>query len=104
MGGWLENWRVIPISAFNSVIVEVVTEIGKKISVVQEESIIFEGGGKLNDGVNEVADIYPDSLKDAPDVSWSKEDSMRTGTRNKYRQATLPSMMQKQKLELLRGD
>ena len=28
MGGWLENWRVIPISAFNYVIVEVVAEIG----------------------------------------------------------------------------
>ena len=30
MGGWLENWRVIPISAFNYVIVEVVAEIGNK--------------------------------------------------------------------------
>ena len=30
MVGWLENWRVIPISAFNYVIVEVVSEIGKK--------------------------------------------------------------------------
>ena len=29
LGGWLENWRVIPISAFNYVIVEVVAEIGK---------------------------------------------------------------------------
>ena len=29
VGGWLENWRVIPISAFNYVIVEVVAEIGK---------------------------------------------------------------------------
>ena len=29
MGGWLENWRVILISAFNYVIVEVVAEIGK---------------------------------------------------------------------------
>ena len=28
LGGWLENWRVIPISAFNYVIVEVVAEIG----------------------------------------------------------------------------
>ena len=31
MGGWLENWRVIPISAFNYVIVEVVAEIGNRI-------------------------------------------------------------------------
>ena len=30
LGGWLENWRVMPISAFNYVIVEVVAEIGKK--------------------------------------------------------------------------
>ena len=30
VGGWLENWRVIPISAFNYVIVEVVAEIGNK--------------------------------------------------------------------------
>ena len=28
MGGWLENCRVIPISAFKYVIVEVVAEIG----------------------------------------------------------------------------
>ena len=28
MVGWLENWRVIPISAFNYVIVEIVAEIG----------------------------------------------------------------------------
>ena len=30
MGGWLENWRVMLISAFNYVIVEVVAEIGNK--------------------------------------------------------------------------
>ena len=30
MGGSLENWRVILISAFNYVIVEVVAEIGNK--------------------------------------------------------------------------
>ena len=29
--GWLENWRVMLISAFNYVIVEVVAEIGNKI-------------------------------------------------------------------------
>ena len=29
VGGWLENWRVMLISAFNYVIVEVVAEIGK---------------------------------------------------------------------------
>ena len=29
VGGWLENWRVIPISDFNYVIVKVVAEIGK---------------------------------------------------------------------------
>ena len=28
LDGWLENWRVIPISAFNYVIVEVLAEIG----------------------------------------------------------------------------
>ena len=28
VGGWLENWRVMLISAFNYVIVEVVAEIG----------------------------------------------------------------------------
>ena len=37
MGGWLENWRVIPISAFNYVIVEVVAEIGKKEGGKQTE-------------------------------------------------------------------
>ena len=43
--------------------------------------MIFEGGRKLTDGViSDVAGIYPHSLKDAPDVSWSKEDNMRTGT------------------------
>ena len=34
MGGWLENWRVIPISAFNYVIVEVVAEIGKNGGII----------------------------------------------------------------------
>ena len=33
--GWLENWRVILISAFNYVIVEVVAEIGNKLSEPQ---------------------------------------------------------------------
>ena len=32
LGGWLENWRVIPISAFNYVIVEVVAEIGNSFA------------------------------------------------------------------------
>ena len=34
MVGWLENWKVIPISAFNYVIVEVVAEIGKNVGVL----------------------------------------------------------------------
>ena len=36
LGGWLENWRVIPISAFNYVIVKVVAEIGKKPATTEE--------------------------------------------------------------------
>ena len=38
MGGWLENWRVIPISAFNYVIVEVVAEIGKNTDTVTQDT------------------------------------------------------------------
>ena len=42
LGGWLENWRVIPISAFNYVIVEVVAEIGNTLKIkVFIKSILF---------------------------------------------------------------
>ena len=45
MGGWLENWRVIPISAFNYVIVEVVAEIGN----IADIEFLWWGGGVCRD-------------------------------------------------------
>ena len=49
LGGSLENWRVILISAFNYVIVEVVAEIGKmqmtkKILIVYIWNLFFIQG------------------------------------------------------------
>ena len=42
MVGWLENWRVIPISAFNYVIVEVVAEIGNDLPNLKR--ILYDDG------------------------------------------------------------
>ena len=38
----MENWRVIPISAFNYVIVEVVAEIGNNAAVKESKEVTLE--------------------------------------------------------------
>ena len=55
MGGWLENWRIIPISAFNYVIVEVVAEIGKNIGQCWRTPVtLFD--------ISTMTNVHPDNL------------------------------------------